>query len=119
MPSIPITTFPPYESPRLLPPTAPRKRPRPKNERPRAGGQQCFYIGLLRSGLDPAEILGHWIGKGDLATCGMVRLGVERGLRIEKIGHRIAAFFDILINIPTTNKYLQQRFAVILSLSSA
>jgi hypothetical protein len=49
----------------------------------------------------------------------MVRLGVERGLRIEKIGHRIAAFFDILINIPTTNKYLQQRFAVILSLSSA
>ena len=56
-----------------------------------------IYIGLLRSGLDPAEILGNWIGAGDLATCGMIRLEVERGLRIEKIRHRMAAFFDVLI----------------------
>ena len=62
-----------------------------------------IYIGLLRRGLDPAEILGNWIGAGDLATCGMIRLEVERGLRIEKIRHRMAAFFDVLINIPTTN----------------
>ncbi len=62
------------------------------------------YIGLLRRGLDPTEILGNWIGNGDLATCGMIRMEVERGLRIEKIRHRIAAFFDVLINIPTTNK---------------
>jgi predicted nucleic acid-binding protein len=62
------------------------------------------YIGLLRRGLDPAKILAEWIGNGDLATCGMVRLEVERGLRVEKIRRRVGAFFDVLINIPTTNK---------------
>lgn len=62
------------------------------------------YIGLLRRGLDPAEILGAWIGSGDLATCGMVRLEVERGLKIEKIRRRVSALFDVLINVPTTNK---------------
>ena len=75
-----------------------------------------IYIGLLRRGLDPAEILGHWIGNGDLATCGMVRLEVERGLRIEKIRHRMAAFFDVLINIPTTNKIWKESAALAWSL---
>ena len=74
------------------------------------------YIGLLRRGLDPAEILGQWIGNGDLATCGMVRLEVERGLRIEKIRHRMAAFFDVLINIPTTNKIWKESAALAWSL---
>jgi predicted nucleic acid-binding protein len=62
------------------------------------------YIGLLRRGLDPVEVLGDWIGQGDLATCGMVRLEVERGLKIEKICRRVSALFDVLINVPTTNK---------------
>lgn len=66
------------------------------------------YIGLLRRGLDPAEILHAWIGNGDLATCGMVRLEVERGLRLEKIRRRLGAFFDVLINIPTSNKIWEQ-----------
>jgi predicted nucleic acid-binding protein len=66
------------------------------------------YIGLLRRGLDPAEILADWIGSGDLATCGMVRLEVERGLRIEKIRRRVGAFFDVLINVPTSNKIWEQ-----------
>ena len=66
------------------------------------------YIGLLRRGYDPAEILGEWIGSGDLATCGMVRLEVERGLKIEKIRLRVGAFFDVLINIPTSNKIWEQ-----------
>ena len=67
-----------------------------------------LYIGLLRRGLDPVEILGGWIGNGDLATCGMVRLEVERGLRIEKIRRRVGAFFDVLINVPTSNKIWEQ-----------
>lgn len=66
------------------------------------------YIGLLRRGLDPAEILADWIGSGDLATCGIVRLEVERGLRIEKIRRRVGAFFDVLINIPTSNTIWEQ-----------
>jgi predicted nucleic acid-binding protein len=49
------------------------------------------YIGLLRRGLDPVEILGGWIGDGDLATCGMVRLEVERGLKVERIRRRVSS----------------------------
>jgi predicted nucleic acid-binding protein len=66
------------------------------------------YIGLLRRGLDAAEILGDWIGNGDLATCGMVRMEVERGLKIEKIRRRVGSFFDVLINVPTSNKIWEQ-----------
>lgn len=62
------------------------------------------YIGLLRRGVDPVVSLGDWIGNGDLAICGMVRMEVERGLRIEKIRRRVAGFFDVMINVPTTNK---------------
>jgi predicted nucleic acid-binding protein len=62
------------------------------------------YIGLLRRGLDPVGILGDWIGDGDLATCGMVRLEVERGLKFERVRRRLGGMFDVLINVPTTNK---------------
>jgi predicted nucleic acid-binding protein len=41
----------------------------------------------------------------------MVRLEVERGLRIEKIRHRMAAFFDVLINITTTNNIWKESAA--------
>jgi predicted nucleic acid-binding protein len=66
------------------------------------------YISLLRRGLDPVEILGDWIGDGDLATCGMVRLEVERGLKIDRVRRRVAGFFDVLINVPTSNKIWEQ-----------
>lgn len=66
------------------------------------------FIGLLRRGLDPLEILGDWIGDGDLATCGMVRLEVERGLKIDRVRRRVAGFFDVLINVPTSNKIWEQ-----------
>jgi predicted nucleic acid-binding protein len=66
------------------------------------------FIGLLRRGLDPVEILGNWIGDGDLATCGMVRLEVERGLKIDRVRRRVAGFFDVLINVPTSNKIWEQ-----------
>lgn len=66
------------------------------------------FISLLRRGLDPVELLGDWIGSGDLATCGMVRMEVERGLKIDRIRRRIGKFFDVLINVPTTNKIWEQ-----------
>ncbi len=62
------------------------------------------YIGLLRRGVDPVACLGDWIGNGDLVICGMVRMEVERGLRVEKIRKRMSGFFDVMINVPTTNK---------------
>lgn len=61
------------------------------------------YIGLLRRGLDPVDLLGQWAGAADLATCGMVRLEVERGLRVERVRRHLRAFFDVLVMIPTGN----------------
>ena len=48
--------------------------------------------------------LGAWSGGADLATCGMVRLEVERGLRAGRVRERLAAFLDVLVMIPTGNK---------------
>jgi len=61
------------------------------------------YIGLLRRGLDPVEILGKWADTTDLATCGMVRLEVERGLRAERVRRHLQGFFDVLLMFPTRN----------------
>lgn len=62
------------------------------------------FIGLLRRGVDPVGALGEWAGPDYLATCGLVRLEVERGLRPGRVRDRMAAFFDVLVMIPTTNK---------------
>ena len=61
------------------------------------------YIGLLRRGFDPAHVLRRWAGYADLATCGMVRLEVERGLRYERVRRHMRAFFDVLVMIPSSN----------------
>ena len=47
--------------------------------------------------------LGAWAGATDLATCGMVRLEVERGLRPGRVRTRMAGFFAVLVMIPTTD----------------
>ncbi len=60
------------------------------------------YIALLRRGLDPARVLGEWAGDRDLATCGMIRLEVLRGIRTPRVQERVSAFLEVLINIPTT-----------------
>ncbi len=62
------------------------------------------FIGLLRRSLDPVTLLGEWIGEGDLATCGMVRLEVERGLRVPKLRQRLSDFFDVMIYCQTSSK---------------
>lgn len=62
------------------------------------------FIGLLRRGVDPVECLGNWIGAGDLATCGMVRLEVERGIKVEKTRKILSSFFDVMLNAPTSNQ---------------
>ncbi len=66
------------------------------------------YIGLLRRGCDPVAVLGRWIRNGDLATCGMVRLEVERGLKVVALRQRLSAFFDVMCYIPTTNQTWEQ-----------
>jgi predicted nucleic acid-binding protein len=60
------------------------------------------YIQLLRMGKDPVKILGNWIGAGDLVTCGIVRLEVERGLRTDRIRKQMSEFFSVMIDVPTS-----------------
>jgi predicted nucleic acid-binding protein len=62
------------------------------------------YIGLLRRRVDPVKCLGQWIGNNDLATCGMVRLEVERGIRLQKVRRLMGGFFDVMRNAPATEK---------------
>ncbi len=66
------------------------------------------YIRLLRHRMDPVTRLGAWIGAGDLVICGMVRVEVERGLKVERIRRRLGAFFDVMINVPTSNRVWEQ-----------
>ncbi len=74
------------------------------------------FIGLLRRGVDPVETLGEWIGEGDLVTCGMVRLEVERGLKFPGVRRRIGLFFDVMIMAQTTNTVWEKAAALAWSL---
>lgn len=65
------------------------------------------YIQLLRMGKDPVKILGSWIGAGDLVTCGMVRLEVERGLFTDRIRKRMNEFFWVMIDVPSSRRIWQ------------
>jgi len=59
------------------------------------------FIGLLRTGQDPAQVLRNWTGKRDLATCGMVRLEVLRGIHSPKLFSRVSTFMDVMVEVPT------------------
>lgn len=61
------------------------------------------FIHLMRSDLDPVEILTAWIPPYELLTCGMVRLEVERGIIGKRLRNRMVRFFNMLRFIPTTN----------------
>lgn len=63
----------------------------------------CVFITLLKTGRDPGrELLGR-IDSTDLATCGMVRLEVIRGLATPRARQGMDAFFDVMQNIRTDN----------------
>jgi predicted nucleic acid-binding protein len=62
------------------------------------------FINLLKRGRDPASLLLEWIGNRNLATCGMVRLEVLRGITLPKSHRNTSAFFDVMVNIPSNNR---------------
>lgn len=66
------------------------------------------FIGLLRQGRDPVEALGSWADQSDLATCGIIRLEVVRGIKVERVRRLMDGFFDVLINVPTSDKLWEQ-----------
>lgn len=65
----------------------------------------CIFIDLLRRNLDPAvELLRVGIGPLDLATCGMVRMEVTRGLSLPAVRKGLDRFLDVMLNVPTDNR---------------
>jgi predicted nucleic acid-binding protein len=66
------------------------------------------YIDLLRKRLDPSEVLPEQFSQLDLVVCGMVRVEVLRGIRVEPIKAQMKAFFDVLQNIPTDNRLWEE-----------
>ncbi len=60
------------------------------------------FIALTRSNQDFAGWLGTRVE--DIYTCGMVRLEVLRGMKNSLQRDDMAAFFDVLCNVPTDNR---------------
>lgn len=61
------------------------------------------FIDLLIRGRDPASLLLSWAGNRNLATCGMVRLEVLRGIIAPKSRRNTSAFMDVMVNVPASN----------------
>lgn len=55
-----------------------------------------IYIGLLRRGHDPVSVLFEHFDTTNLVTCGLVRLEVLRGVRLQKTRERVSAFMDVM-----------------------
>ena len=62
------------------------------------------FITLLKTRRDPGIELLSRLDLTDLATCGMVRLEVIRGLGIPRARRRMDAFFDVMQNVITDNQ---------------
>lgn len=63
----------------------------------------CIYIEHLREGRDPAQVFAHYAPRHDLATCGVIRCEVLRGMRTPKSLAALASYFDCLLYVPTLN----------------
>ncbi len=63
----------------------------------------CIFIEHLRAGRDPAQVFAPYVQTNDLATCGVIRCEVLRGMRTAKARAALAAYFDCLLYIPTLN----------------
>lgn len=78
-----------------------------------------IYIDLLRQNLDPAKELTRRISDTELATCGMVRVEVLRGIKLPKARTRMEEFFNVLQNIPTDNSLWEETAALAWELDRA
>ena len=62
------------------------------------------FIRLLRERRDPAQELVAQAGETDLATCGMVRMEVLRGMKLPKAKRALEGFFDAMRPVPADAK---------------
>lgn len=60
-------------------------------------------IDVIRRHGDPAPHLLAWAGNRNLATCGMVRVEVLRGIIAPQAHHMTSAFLDVMVNVPSSD----------------
>ena len=63
-----------------------------------------YYLGLARDGRDPLRALAVLGAQRDVATCGVVRCEVARGIRDEAILGRFRRAWDVMLYVPTDNR---------------
>ena len=63
---------------------------------------------LAKRRRDPSVVLLEHLELEDIATCGMVRLEVIRGIALPKVRTHIESFFDVMQNVPTDNKLWEE-----------
>ena len=63
-----------------------------------------YYIGLLRKGRDPLLGLAVISAQRDVATCGVVRCEVGRGLQLESNRRRFSTAWELMIYVPADNR---------------
>ncbi len=63
-----------------------------------------YYIGLAREGRDPLRELAVVGAQRDVATCGVVRCEVGRGIKAEAVLSRFRRAWDVMMYVPTDNR---------------
>ncbi|MGI8819528.1 MAG: PIN domain-containing protein [Chthoniobacterales bacterium] len=63
-----------------------------------------IYIQLIRDGKDPVQTLGEAFDPTEIVACSVVRCEVLRGMIRPKAKAHLAAFFDLLIHVPTDHR---------------
>ena len=66
----------------------------------------CWYIDHMRAGRRPLRELQPIEFARDIATCGIVRAEVARGIRDLAVLKKFQARWDVMINVPLDNRLM-------------
>ena len=66
----------------------------------------CWYIAHMRAGRHPLRELEHIAFARDIATCGIVRAEVARGIRDAGLVKKFRARWDVMLYVPLDNRLL-------------
>jgi len=78
----------------------------------RALVDSSFFIGWLRSGGDPLEVLAGHSEEWELLTCGVVQVEVLRGMKQKKAYQRMADYMGCMLYVPTLNAVWERATAL-------
>jgi len=76
----------------------------------------CWYIQHLKNRVDPMGELATLAMTRDVATCGIVRCEVGRGLKDPALLRKFDARWDVMVYVPTDNKLWAEAEALLWNL---